>query len=231
MAAATALEQRQALRTLTGYAVADLVLIWPQLRKVKPNRLYDVLLTLLPAIQEKYGPSAASLAADWFEDSRADAKVAGRARAVLASPPVEAQWKALLDRSLSGMFAEEQRPEATLSMLSGGLQRSVANEHRQTIVQSTRADPKSKGWARVGSGKTCGFCQMLIDRGAVYTEATAAFLAHDHCSCVASPTWAPNVTKVSFAAKQQSVNRPRSEAALNKRNQAAYKWIREHESE
>ena len=38
---------------------------------------------------------------------------------------------------------------------------------------------------------------MLAGRdGAVYTEASVDFKSHDNCSCTASPSWAPNVTKV-----------------------------------
>jgi hypothetical protein len=30
---------------------------------------------------------------------------------------------------------------------------------------------------------------MLIGRGAVYTEASVDFEAHDHCHCGAEPAW------------------------------------------
>jgi hypothetical protein len=30
---------------------------------------------------------------------------------------------------------------------------------------------------------------MLLGRGAVYTEASADFEAHDHCNCGAAPAW------------------------------------------
>jgi hypothetical protein len=54
---------------------------------------------------------------------------------------------------------------------------------------SSIADPKARGWMRVGSGR-CDFCRMLIGRGAVYTESTVDFHAHDHCGCGATPAWA-----------------------------------------
>ena len=53
---------------------------------------------------------------------------------------------------------------------------------------SSTTDPKARGWQRVGVGE-CDFCSMLIGRGAVYSEATADFLSHDHCHCYAEPAF------------------------------------------
>ena len=55
-------------------------------------------------------------------------------------------------------------------------------------ARSTLADPKADGWQRTGVGE-CKFCEMLIGRGAVYTEATGDFGAHDDCHCSAVPAF------------------------------------------
>ena len=60
---------------------------------------------------------------------------------------------------------------------------------RETIARTVAADRDAFGWARVASGKACGFCSMLADRGAVYSEDTADFAAHDGCSCSAEPVY------------------------------------------
>lgn len=42
-------------------------------------------------------------------------------------------------------------------------------------------------WARQLAGaENCGFCAMLVGRGAVYTKKTARFLTHDNCDCTAT---------------------------------------------
>lgn len=222
-------EQRQAVALLTSRATGDLDGLWPRLHEMDPEKLKGVLLEVLPAIFDGYGPAAASLAADWFEDLRADAGVKGRSAAVLAKEPVEAQWRNLIGRSVGGLFAPAPRYDDVLTSLSGGLQRAVANQHRLTVVDSTQADPHSKGWRRIGVGENCRFCNMLIDRGAVYHGDTVTFRAHDHCNCVAAPTWDDSLVKVSGEPYRQSKHRPKSDAALKKRNQAAYAWMREHE--
>lgn len=225
----SAADQRQAVAELTSRATGDLDGLWPRLQDIDPGKLKGVLLEVLPAIFDLYGPAAASLAADWFEDLRADARAKGRVGAVLAKEPVEAQWKGLIGRSIGGAFGPTPRYDDVLTLLSGGLQRAVANQHRLTVVDSTQADPHAKGWRRIGIGENCKFCNMLIDRGAVYHGDTVTFRAHDHCNCVASPTWDDGLVKVSGEPYRQSQNRPKSDAALKKRNQAAYSWMREHE--
>lgn len=74
-----------------------------------------------------------------------------------------------------------------MTLIGGGLQRTIANQHRGTVTASSIADPKARGWRRVGSGVSCDFCQMLLGRGAVYIEETADFATHDHCNCSAEP--------------------------------------------
>lgn len=61
---------------------------------------------------------------------------------------------------------------------------------RDTIAATLESDRYALGYRRVGSGKTCDFCQMLIGRGAVYSGATSSFDAHDGCSCSAEPVYA-----------------------------------------
>ena len=82
--------------------------------------------------------------------------------------------------------AAMQNAQATVARAG---MRHVLNGGRETITATTRADPRSGGWARVTSGKACDFCSMLAERGAVYGEASADFQAHDGCSCSAETSY------------------------------------------
>src|SRR6187200_357617 len=62
--------------------------------------------------------------------------------------------------------------------------KEVENGGRKTILRPIRnpeyQDPTVQGWARVATGReTCGFCMMLVSRGAVYLSARNAGLATD----------------------------------------------------
>ncbi len=67
--------------------------------------------------------------------------------------------------------------------------RHALNGGRDTIVQNVRQDQRAVGWERITSGNACDFCSMLEGRGAVYSEDTADFEAHDGCSCSAAPVY------------------------------------------
>ena len=111
---------------------------------------------------------------------------------MLAEQPDQGRWASLANWATQTMVkpdAPQDARQIVLKRVDGGLQRSIAAQHRETIMRSSIADPAAKGWKRVGSGDTCDFCAMLIGRGAVYARETARFKSHDHCSCVARPMW------------------------------------------
>ncbi len=64
-------------------------------------------------------------------------------------------------------------------------------------MDAARHDPAALGYARRAlSTNPCAFCLMLVSRGPVYKDASAALLRdgssepyHDNCSCVAVPVF------------------------------------------
>jgi hypothetical protein len=67
------------------------------------------------------------------------------------------------------------------------LVRHVEQAGRDTTLRAAIEAPSVTAWARVSAGAPCGFCLMLIGRGAVYaTQRTAVFHAHDHDRCIAT---------------------------------------------
>ncbi len=145
----------------------------------------QALRDLLPAIVQEYGSLGAALAAEWYDQQRQKAGVRGRFTAI----PIAADDRgsqALIEWALD----KATNDESLQSLILGGVQRRVADHVRYTIGGSSVADPAATGWQRVGVG-ACkdGFCDMLIGRGAVYSEATADFASHDNCKCSAVPAW------------------------------------------
>lgn len=60
--------------------------------------------------------------------------------------------------------------------------RHALNGGRDTIDQHV-ATNQALGWRRITAASACSFCSMLAGRGAVYSEATVGFQAHDGCNC------------------------------------------------
>lgn len=223
----TAVEARQGLVDLTTLAKRDLELVWSQISDLPPLDIREALREILPAIADEYGVAAAALAADWYDDARLAAGVDGNFTATPAELPDQERFDALARWGTQPLLTPEASSSTVLTLLSGGLQRTIADLHRLTITESSIADPRATGWSRIGVGLNCGFCRMLIARGAVYTEATVTFRSHDWCNCAASPSWAKNVAKISGEPFRQS-KKNRSEETKRRDNERAYAYIAEH---
>lgn len=177
----TATLLRSSVAGLATLAAADLADLWRDADT--PDEVEAVLRDSLPPLIDAYGTAAATLAADWYDDTRDEVGARGRFTAIPAEIP-ETGAQALVGWAL----AEARDFEGFQGLVAGGAQRRIANFSRLTVTRSAVEDPAAKGWKRVGAG-ACDFCRMLIGRGAVYSEATADFESHDHCNCQAVPAW------------------------------------------
>jgi hypothetical protein len=174
---------RDATQGLTVLAARDLQTLWRQVRDAAEAE--TALRDILPALIATYGQAAAALAANWYDELRDKVGAKGAFTAITADIPDPGA------QSLVGWAVTEAKDTTTLqALVLGGMQRRIANFSRQTVMGSAVADPGARGWQRAGRGECKqGFCDMLIARGAVYTEATADFAAHDHCHCTAVPAF------------------------------------------
>lgn len=164
--------------------------IWMRLNLNNPDVLRDPLAAVLAEIGNKYGDAAATLAADFYDDMRADVVKSGAAFTPrLAEVPSLERFQSLAGWGIGPLFGTNPDPAIALSKISGGLQLVVGNAYRETIMGSSIADPAARGWQRVADGNACGFCLMLEGRGSVYSEASADFASHDKCGCTAEPAF------------------------------------------
>lgn len=178
---ATATQLRSDVAALAALAADDLADIW---REVETAAAVEAALRdVLPALVDEYGAAAGTIAADWYDDLRDAAGVRGRFTAIPAAIE-QTGTQALVGWALT----EAQDMTSLQTLILGGTQRRIANFSRLTVSRSSIEDPQARGWVRVGNPR-CDFCRMLIGRGAVYTEATVGFDAHDHCNCAAAPAW------------------------------------------
>jgi len=177
---------RADLKQLVVLANRDLEVYWRQFDSADVAR--DGLRDILPELVRLYGAAAATLAADWYEDLRDEVGVPGSFTAIPAELPDTSRTDALARWAVGALYATTPDFQRALTAASGGLQRVIADADRQTVMLTSVEDPGAKGWQREGAGG-CAFCQMLIGRGAVYSEASADFGSHDHCNCTAVPAF------------------------------------------
>lgn len=178
-------------------------------------RVAAALHDLLPGLADRYQLAAASRAADLYDDEREALEVPGRFAAGPADLPdgghALAGWAMDTAKTAGGLGA----------LLDGGLTKRIMQAGNQTVMEAAIADPQSGGWQRQARGSGCYFCRMLAGRGAVYSETTVDFSAHDSCHCVAVSAWRDIDLPVKpFTPSARNISK--SERARVKR------WISEH---
>ncbi len=183
---------RRDLAQLTDLAVSDLrrLVVFDAAESTR-----DALVDVLPRLVALYGEASSSLAADWYDDMRDEVAVRGRFLAIPAELPTKMGTDELARWATNPLFAAKPDVASARSLVEGGMQRRIANQSRETLTVSTVQDPAAVGWQRVGGGG-CAFCDMLIGRGEVYSQASADFASHDHCRCSAQPVFGGQSTPV-----------------------------------
>lgn len=210
---------RREIRDLGIEAEKDIAILWRSLND--PRDAKGDLFDLLPELTAAYHGAAAAVAADFYDEVREQAGARGRFTPILLDPPslgTDELVKWALDTAKDGT--------AFQSLIAGGVTRRIANGARDVVTRSSIADPAATGWMRTGAG-SCNFCAMLISRGAVYTESSVDFAAHDHCDCGAAPAF--NAEQVKAVQSEYVPSARRKSANVRDRDNArARDWIAEH---
>lgn len=186
---ALALQHKRALIDLSTLTQAELAQLWARLAGASADEIRDALLEILPALGERFGDMAGALAADFYDDVRAEVAARGVFVAEPAPLPGTARYDALVRWGVDPLYRPVPDAAAALSKLSGGLSRVVLGVARDTVADAAVRDPQASGWRRVTSPGACRFCRMLAERGAVYKDSTVRFASHDDCGCAAAPAF------------------------------------------
>lgn len=183
---------RQVMVDLTGHAVDDLAAVWADWPWDDPAEVTGLALAVAPDLTLTYADVAAALSADQYDEWRDQAAARGRFRASPADLASVDQIEAGVRNAVGPLWKVVPDADSARVLLAGTLVRHVMNGSSDTIVGNTRTDPTAVGWERHVRGDACGFCRMLAGRGGVYRRDTVTFRSHDHCNCVAAPSWDPD---------------------------------------
>lgn len=186
---ALAVEHRRAVSAICLLTEQEQSAIWARLTGLSADQVRDALFELIPALAEKYGAMAATIAADFYDQAREQAMVRGRFAAVPADVPGRARFESMVRWGVGPLYSGTPDRDAARTRVVGALQLVVSNVARDTVTTNSVRDPAADGWRRVARGGGCPFCRMLVGRGDVYRKDTAGFASHEHCHCVAAPAF------------------------------------------
>lgn len=166
------------------------------------------LLDTVPGVLAFYSEGSSALAADFYDDARVGAPGAYSATPVILDRTVKIRrGVAWASEPLS--IDDDELAAARFAQL---MRTEMARPYRDTIITNRNQDPACIGWKRITRGsKSCSFCRMLADRGAVYRKETATFASHDDCMCTAAPVFkGGDVGEEANAAQYMASKRRRS---------------------
>lgn len=171
----------------------------------RPEAMAAEMLAFVPVLVNHYGDIAATVSADWYDETRNVNLIKGAFRAPLAPLVPEPVVQGTVRRVAGYLFTETA--DLLLPALLDKAVEYTLRPGRDTIVRASIEDPKSAGWRRVTRAGSCDFCRFLAARGGVYRKATADFASHGHCHCTAAPEWdqdAPEVDVRAYEASQRT---------------------------
>lgn len=224
---------------ISSAASRDLRTVVRALDLSSPTSSRDALLEAYPAIAMQYGDVSATVAAEWYEDTRQRAR-GGTFAAQLAALPVIERAEQSVRWAADALFTDT--PWNIESLLGGSLERMLGDSSRDTVTENVNRDNAAVGWHRIARAIGCDFCVMLSQRGAVYKKQTATFASHDNCHCKAAPSWDPSAPEVEAMAYEASdrmeavrrrasnpdlspADRARAQAVLDRHRKRTREWM------
>jgi hypothetical protein len=216
------------LETVTGLAEAELEPLW---LVENTELLVAAMYEVLPGAVENWSLAAQAVAAEWYDQQREQAEVAGTFEAIV-EPIQDLGVYALVGWAAEPLLRPEPDIAAAKYRTLGGAQKRVANSANYTITGSSDADPQSRGWVRTTRPDACDFCKMVASKDVVYREAAARFACHDNCYCSARPIFGGESKRVrKYTPSERNLNLDRLDRAdggtrRQDLNDAARAWIK-----
>jgi hypothetical protein len=165
----------------------------------RPEVVQAALFDYVPALISEYGDVAATVAADWFDELRAEEGVRGRFRAPLAPTVPVDQVNSRLGYATRASGPLWVGDTATVTAFLGMMSNEYALQPgRDTVMEAAHKD--GAAWARVPEPGACKFCLMLASRGFVYSKSTVGDSKkfHGKCRCNAMPVWDETRARVEY---------------------------------
>lgn len=181
--------QQRSQSSLVSMLEGPIESAWSLINSDDPSSMTDYINSVL-AVTKKFGLVSANQAAKFYEAVR---KAEGFPAQFTASFGDLATLDKV-DSSVRWATKDLWTPEPPIEEIKKRVQavssKNVLDTGRSTVLKNAHRDRRSRGWAREVEAGACSFCAMLATRGAVYkSEDSAKFEAHDHCHCIAVPTF------------------------------------------
>lgn len=168
-------QHRQAIADLTLLAEHEIREFLRSLGVDDPHQIAQAVREFVPEVVAAYTAASSTLAADWYDDLRAEAAVGTMFTAAVLDEPDVDEIQAAIGYALTPIFSQEPMLDAASENLINLAGAVVTGADQQTMITNGRRDPSAVRFARHASANACAFCAMLTVSQAVYrSEASAS---------------------------------------------------------
>lgn len=184
----------QSQRDIRALVLRDLAAWWAAVEHMTPAQIQREAEQFLPILAQAHGEVSATVAADFYENARADSGARGRFTAQLATNGAGAEVGRNVGWATSPLFGGN--PAGAIGRMSQIADAASLQAGRDTVMFNNTRDPAKPRFARVPVGKTCAWCLMLGSRGAAYRSAESAGAGrafHADCDCQPVPSWSGGI--------------------------------------
>lgn len=224
---------------LTAALVAALRKLWPQVDPLSGPAALSKYTDGVAAVIEQFSQASISLAADYYDATRAQAGVPGTFR----TPIIDTPPRSLVDAGVEWAMQARDDMAATQARIEAAAQKAVADSARDEVVTAVEGDDKTLGFARVARPDACYFCLAQAmrrkkptasdpsERPGVYKSrgtaggfvnhkftGTGAAKFHNNCHCVIEPVFstdyqlAPHIAEAERLYFESTVNSAKGES-------------------
>lgn len=163
----------QVLDDIVALAISDIAGAYRSISGADPLTVRDILLAGVPDILDPYAAAIGDVSATFYEQVREQSGVTVPYTAAPVDLPERGRVEKLVRWGISPLFDQAATTTALL-LLSGGAQRILLGQSRDTIAGNGQRDRVQVGYQRVPKPGCCAFCGMLASRGATYDSAASA---------------------------------------------------------
>lgn len=212
---------------LTTVAAGEVERLLEEIATPNPEEFRDLLIELMPGLVEPYMGVAGEVAATWYEELRDLVEGAAFQAGVYGATVNPAQMAGMARHAVSPLFG--QSGSTVLALMTGSVQRLIADAGRETVRGNAVRDRVRVGFARIPRPGCCAFCSLMASRGAVYASEMSAGgqgnSFHDLCRCVVAPVFRGDTFARDVSAEHEAIYREhlavRSDSAVDTRQTLA----------
>jgi hypothetical protein len=138
--------------------------LWGSTSPLSSSRAFESFSTGVSVLVEQFSQAAASMAADYYAETRLAAGVPGEPHLTLVESPPQSLVTADLNWAFRAQEFTDDYEARILARAEVALEKAVLDASRDQVIAAVQGDDRALGFRRVARPDACAFCLTLAMR-------------------------------------------------------------------